>query len=462
MAYIRNDDTGEWYYQRDPDDPAAGVQDPHTYGLAPGTTATNATGTQYMTPGGSTITTDNSGNVLQYIAPGPSSTNGYAIQTGPYGNKFISVDVGQTVPGEAAYSRGAQNNIYLVNDDGSVGPLWDPNPSIIGGKHGVELNLPTPEEGGIGGFISNNGWVLPLALATFGVGAGLAGGGALAAEGIGAAGAAEGIGGAAALDSTAAALGGAGGGGAFVPAAGSGASFALPGAAATGIAGGTGLTGGAGGSTGLLSGGTTSGLTIPGGAGIAVDPAIAAGSGAGIGGTGAAVGGGLSSFGGLSPALPAAGSVGGAGAGLSAELAPGTILGTGLPGAGEIGVSYAAGANGLPATDFFGNYIPASSVNFGGVPNTVTGTNLSDALRTGNQIRQGASAANNLSKLLSQGVGSGLSSSLGQLAKGVNPAGTALTNVVHSNQNPFAQEQYFQVSNPKPDLSALANLLKQG
>ena len=85
--------------------------------------------------------------------------------------------------------------------------------------------------------------------------------------------------------------------------------------AATGeaVASGTGLTGGAGGSTGLLAGGTTSGLTIPGGAAIAVDPAIAASTGAGIGGAGA-VGGGT--FGGLS-----AGASSGAGS-LSSQLAP--------------------------------------------------------------------------------------------------------------------------------------------
>jgi hypothetical protein len=135
------------------------------------------------------------------------------------------------------------------------------------------------------------------------------------------------------------------------------------------IASGTGLTGGAGGSTGLLTGGTTGGLTIPGGAAIAVDPAIAAGTGAGIGGTGAAVGGGVGTIGGLSSALPSVGSVGGAGAGLSAELAPGTIIGTGANG-GAIGGTYLAGANGMVATDLLGNAIPASSVGMGGIEST--------------------------------------------------------------------------------------------
>jgi hypothetical protein len=139
--------------------------------------------------------------------------------------------------------------------------------------------------------------------------------------------------------------------------------------AATGeaVASGTGLTGGAGGSTGLLAGGTTSGLTIPSGAAIAVDPAIVAGTGAGIGG--AAIGGSVGTVGELGATLPATGSVGGAGAGLSSELAPGTIIGTGTNG-GAIGGTYLSGANGMVATDLLGNAIPASSVGMGGIDST--------------------------------------------------------------------------------------------
>ena len=211
--------------------------------------------------------------------------------------------------------------------------------------------------------------------------------------------------------------------------------------AATGeaIASGTGLTGGAGGSTGLLAGGTTSGLTIPGGAVIAVDPAIAAGTGAGIGGAGA-VGGGT--FGGLS-----AGASSGAGS-LSSQLAPGTILGTGAPGGGAIGSSYAVGANGLPATDFFGNYIPASSVNIGGVPDTIAGTTAT-------------TTNSDLLKLLKQGAASGLSNSLGKLAAGASPE--SLPNLVRGNQNPFSYTAQQPIQNAQPmDLSSLSKLLKQG
>ena len=213
--------------------------------------------------------------------------------------------------------------------------------------------------------------------------------------------------------------------------------------AATGeaVASGTGLTGGAGGSTGLLAGGTTSGLTIPGGAAIAVDPAIAAGTGAGIGGAGA-VGGGT--FGGLS-----AGASSGAGS-LSSQLAPGTILGTGAPGGGAIGSSYAVGANGLPATDFFGNYIPASSVNIGGVPDTIAGTTAT-------------TTNSDLLKLLKQGAASGLSNSLGKLAAGQNASPEALPNLVRGNQNPFTYTAQQPIQNAQPmDLASLSKLLKQG
>jgi hypothetical protein len=147
------------------------------------------------------------------------------------------------------------------------------------------------------------------------------------------------------------------------------------GGAAGGTATGTGLTGGFGGSTGLLGGTGAAGF---GGAGSAAGIAgtqAAAGLGVAAGSAlpaaGMAVGGLPSTVGQFSAALPAQGSVGGAGL-LSAELAPGTILGSGLPGGGAIGGSYALGANGLPATGLFGQPIPASSVGFGSIPNTVT------------------------------------------------------------------------------------------
>ena len=166
----------------------------------------------------------------------------------------------------------------------------------------------------------------------------------------------------------------------------------------------------------------------------------------------------------LNPALPAANAPSGTSVGMSGQLAPGTVLGNGLQGGGVIGTSYAAGANGMPATDFFGNYIPASSINTGGVPNTVTGTSItSDTLNTLNNVKKGTDAANKLSQLLNQGAASGLSSSLGKLAAGQNASPEALPNLVRGNQNPFAYTAQQPIQNAQPmDLSSLSKLLKQG
>ena len=152
----------------------------------------------------------------------------------------------------------------------------------------------------------------------------------------------------------------------------------------------------------------------------------------------------------LNPALPAAGAPSGTSVGMSGQLAPGTVLGNGLQGGGVIGTSYAAGANGMPATDFFGNYIPASSINTGGVPNTIAGTTAT-------------TTNSDLLKLLKQGAGSGLSSSLGKLAAGQNASPEALPNLVRGNQNPFTYTAQQPIQNAQPmDLSSLSKLLKQG
>ena len=152
----------------------------------------------------------------------------------------------------------------------------------------------------------------------------------------------------------------------------------------------------------------------------------------------------------LNAALPAAGAPLGTSIGMSGALAPGTVLGTGAAGGGAIGASYAAGANGLPATDFFGNYVPASSVNIGGVPDTIAGTTAT-------------TTNSDLLKLLKQGAGSGLSNSLGKLAAGANASPETLPNLVRGNQNPFTYTAQQPIQNAQPmDLSALSKLLKQG
>jgi hypothetical protein len=168
-------------------------------------------------------------------------------------------------------------------------------------------------------------------------------------------------------------------------AAGAGAGAGAAAGSTAGAAGGTGLTAGAGASGGLLaSGGTVGALggagTAAGIAGTQAAAGLGIAGGSALAGTGAAIGAGLSGVGGLSPALPAAGSVGGAGAGLSAQLAPGTILGTGLPGGGAIGSSYMLGTNGLPALTASGQLIPASSISFGGQAVPAGSLGVKDAL----------------------------------------------------------------------------------
>ena len=130
---------------------------------------------------------------------------------------------------------------------------------------------------------------------------------------------------------------------------------------------GTGLTSGSGADKGLVTSPTsTSGLTVPTtGSAIPVDQNITDATGAnlnafGTTSTGAAVGAGTSGTSGLSPALPSTGST--STGSMSAALSPNTIMGTGLPNGGDIGVTYQLGANGLPATDTFGQPIKASSV----------------------------------------------------------------------------------------------------
>ena len=158
----------------------------------------------------------------------------------------------------------------------------------------------------------------------------------------------------------------------------------------------------------------------------------------------------------LNAALPAAGAPVGTSIGMSGALAPGTVMGTGAAGGGAIGSTYAVGANGLPATDFLGNYIPASSINTGGVPNTITGTPSSISLSDVNN-------AKNLAKALTSTAGNQLTGAAQNLATGQTGVGSAIPALIRGNQNPFLQTAQQPIRDAQPmDLSSLANLLKQG
>jgi len=322
----------------------------------------------------------------------------------------------------------------FISDIGNTLASIDPGPALSDVGNAIDQNITQPIGSGLASadkFMTNltpYGWALPAAL----VAAYFTGGGSLAAEGAAEAGAATA--GEAAATSAATEAGSA----AYSSAITSGATEAEATAAAnaaadSALASSTGAQAG----TGLEALGSTA---TPGADATLAAPDVAVNLGGSTSGT----------FGSLSPALPSAGSVGGAGAGMSAELAPGTVMGTGAAGGGAIGSTYAAGANGLPATDFFGNYIPASSINFGGVPDTIAGTTAT-------------TTNSNLAKLLKQGAASGLSNSLGKLAAGANPQSTAITGWIHGNQHPFIQTQDLPIQNaPKLDVASLAKLLQQG
>ena len=86
---------------------------------------------------------------------------------------------------------------------------------------------------------------------------------------------------------------------------------------------------------------------------------------------------------------------------------------------------------------------------------------IAEALKTANQVRQGASTAKNLAKMLSPSLG--LPNSLGQLAQGQTGVGSAIPAILRGNQNPFIQTAQQPIRSAQPmDLSSLANLLKQG
>jgi hypothetical protein len=138
-------------------------------------------------------------------------------------------------------------------------------------------------------------------------------------------------------------------------------------------------------------------------------------------------------------------------AGLTGAMGAGTMVGDGTLGT-TIGQTYMAAAPGQFALDASGAAIPAGASGIAGtVPSS--GMSVSDVLNN-------AKKAKNLSDLLKQGAGSGLTQSLGKLAQGANPQGQELSAVMRGNQNPFT----FTPQQPIQDTrqAQLANLLKQG
>lgn len=85
--------------------------------------------------------------------------------------------------------------------------------------------------------------------------------------------------------------------------------------------------------------------------------------------------------------------------------------------------------------------------------NPASGMNLSDTLKRGKN-------ASDIAKLLKQGATSGLTSSLGKLAQGSTPMGASQLQVVRGNQNPFTYQQQQPIQDTRQ--AQLAKLLQQG
>lgn len=224
----------------------------------------------------------------------------------------------------------------------------------------------------------------------------------------------------------------------------------------------------------LITAGAASGLAGGAAAAEGVGAAGAAegvGAGAGAAGfdsTAAALGG----SGGGGAFVPAAGS------GASFTLTPGAVYTAGVSGgaggSGLAGPTYQElGYTGLEAGQAGPTY---GELGYTGLNNQEAiaaadaaskGMSASDILSNANRVRNLANAlkgtlspASSTGKSLS--IPSSLSSSLSSLAQGSNPQAQNLVNLVRGNVNPFMQAPQQPIQNTKPDLTSLAQLLKQG
>jgi len=277
---------------------------------------------------------------------------------------------------------------------------------------------------GVGDYLSENGWMIPLAMITAGAGAAL--GGAVTAGEVVGEGAVAGAGGATAADGTVFAAG------STIPAGTTMAEGSVIVAGETGAAGGASAVTATPGADAVLGSSTNIANLTPSGAG---------------------------NFGSIVAPLEGSGAIPGAGAitnagGLTGAMGAGTMVGDGTLGT-TIGQTYMAAAPGQFALDASGAAIPAGA---SGIAGTVPSSRLSAS-----DILNNAKRAKNLSDALKQGASSGLSNSLGQLAQGANPQGQALGAAVRGNPNPFTFSPQQPIQDTKPlDLASLANLLKQG
>ena len=142
----------------------------------------------------------------QYVPPDPTTYDPNSLSTNFQGYKYFSTPPTDSYNAQTYYIDPSTNKPVRYDE-------WGSQPFLL-------TDPRTRGSNGFDNFITNNGWMIPLAMIGAGAGAAL-GGAAAAGEG--------------AIDSSAVAAGGSGGGGAFIPTAGS--SFAIDPLATYGVAG---------------------------------------------------------------------------------------------------------------------------------------------------------------------------------------------------------------------------------
>ena len=387
----------------------------------------------YTMPDGSQVEYDPwSDNVTQFNLPMSAYENSANIGTDVYGRTYAYPNL----PSEFANFQ----NQGLVNY--SYDPyLYDPNTKkVIVNANGTPKVAQLTKDGGFDSWITENGWMIPLAMAA--AGAGAAAGGAAAGSTAGGAG----------IETAGA--GGLAGGGGFVPAAGSGASFAIDPLATYGAVG-----------AGEIGGATVAELAGPtyGELGVTGLPEGAAG--------------------------PTYGEMGYTGLNQSAAINAADAASA---------ISSAAANTSIPIGDQLGDYpMPGedgtasqwtpSNINPQDVTNLLDynaslsqGTSLFDALKTANQVKQGVNTANTLAKLLSGTstatktasttggtTGTTSNANLSALASLLNPSAQTNSYIgqIKANENPFTFTSAGQTS-ASPGMydvsgSNLANALRK-
>ena len=224
---------------------------------------------------------------------------------------------------------------------------------------------------------------------------------------------------------------------------------------------------GAGGATAADGTFFAAGELVPAGTTLAEGTAIGAGEGALTTGEIASSGGftpvGGASFGVEPGAAYTTGAVGGGalGGGGGADIGLGTNAPLQGPTYGELGVTGVPEGGMGPTYAEMGNTGLNTEQAISAADAATKQSQIAEALKTANQVRQGASTAKNLAKMLSPSLG--LPNSLGQLAQGQTGVGSAIPAILRGNQNPFIQTAQQPIRSAQPmDLSSLANLLKQG